>query len=446
MNNEQIYPLPFIERMQSQLRGEFQTFMEVLNGSSPTSIRLNKEKTTGKFNHEENIAWCLDGKYLQERPSFTFDPLFHAGAYYVQEASSMFVEEVWKQLGLANKTLKVLDLCAAPGGKSTHLLSLMSDESFLVTNEIISNRNKILQQNIIKWGYANCIITQNKPEDFALLENYFDVILVDAPCSGEGLFRKDKNAVEEWSEKNVTMCATRQQDILRHASACLKPGGCMIYSTCTYEPVENDDNVAALNQLGLQNVTIDIAAYPGIVKTKYGCQFYPHKIKGEGFYIAALIKQGTANNISSPPPSSKKASILNKAFEAHLLSPGCFTEFKKNDFIFAIPTFMLQDFSILEKRLYIRNTGILMGSMKGNDFLPAHDLALSNEVQKEIQAVELTEEEAIIYLRGETPKLNSELRGWTLARYQVLNLGWMKLMPGRLNNYFPKDWRILKRI
>ena len=444
MSHEQTYPQAFVDRLQAQLEGEFNEFIEALNGISPTSVRVNPYKTTGRFANEENIAWCSNGKYLQERPSFTFDALFHAGAYYVQEASSMFLEEVWKQLGLANKTLKVLDLCAAPGGKSTHLLSLMSAESFLVTNEIISNRNKILQQNIIKWGHANCIITQNKPEDFAALENYFDVILVDAPCSGEGLFRKDKNAVDEWSEKNVSMCATRQYDIIQHAAACLKPGGCMLYSTCTYEPVENDDNVAALNQFGLQTVTIDIAAYPGIVKTKYGCQFYPHKIKGEGFYIAALTKQGALNSVTGPPPG-KKTGIPNKAFETYLTAPGSFTEFKKNDFIFAIPTFMFHDFSILEKRLYIRNAGILMGTMKGSDFLPAHDLALSNHIRKDIQAVELREEEAIIYLRCETPKLNSELRGWTLARYQGLNLGWMKLMPGRLNNYFPKDWRILKR-
>ena len=445
MSDTQKYPEAFLERMKALLPEDYNEFMQSLDGVSPTSVRMNSAKKTSKFSGEENISWCAEGKYLQERPSFTFDPVFHAGAYYVQEASSMFLEEVWKHIDLPNQPLKVLDLCAAPGGKSTHLLSLMNDESFLVTNEVIPNRNKILQQNIIKWGRANCIITQNKPEDFAGLMNYFDVVLIDAPCSGEGLFRKDKNAIEEWSEKNIEMCSVRQKDIVKHASGCLKPGGFLVYSTCTYEPVENDENIAYMESLGLKYHSIDSAKHLGIVKTKYGLQFYPHRVKGEGFYIAALQKEGSAPHIN-PPISNKKPQALSKAFETYLDEPLKFIELKKNDFIFAIPSFMANDFSILEKRLYIRNAGILMGTMKGHDFLPAHDLALSNDINKNIAAVELSEEEAIIYLRCETPKIKSELRGWVLARHQGLNLGWMKLMPGRLNNYFPKDWRILKRV
>jgi 16S rRNA C967 or C1407 C5-methylase (RsmB/RsmF family)/NOL1/NOP2/fmu family ribosome biogenesis protein len=439
----QIYPEAFIERMKGILPGECDAFMESLNGASPTSIRFNPSKKPSRFAEEEDISWCAEAKYLHQRPSFTFDPLFHAGAYYVQEASSMFLEEVWKQINPPNQLLKVLDLCAAPGGKSTHLLSLMNAESFLVSNELIPNRNKILQQNIIKWGYANCIITQNKPEDFAGLENYFDVILIDAPCSGEGLFRKDKNAVDEWSEKNVAMCATRQKDIVRYAAACLKPGGFMIYSTCTYEPAENDENIALMEQHGLESYVLDNSKYPGVVKTQYGLQFYPHRVKGEGFYIAALQKRREGNAHIHAPVGKKTQP--GKVFEAYLNFPESFAELKKNDLIFAIPNFMTGDFAILEKRLYIRNAGVLMGSMKGNDFLPAHDLALSNHLRKDLPFVELSEEDAIIYLRGETPKIKSELRGWCLATYQGLNLGWMKLMEGRLNNYFPKDWRILKR-
>ena len=439
------YPDAFVERMKGLLPEAFDAFIKSLNGVSPTSIRLNPAKKSDRFGNEENITWSINGKYLQERPSFTFDPLFHAGAYYVQEASSMFLEEVWKQIDLPNQQLKVLDLCAAPGGTSTHLLSLMNTESFLVTNELIPNRNKILQQNIIKWGNANCIITQNKPEDFAGLSNYFDVVLVDAPCSGEGLFRKDKNAVDEWSEKNVEMCSVRQKDIVKHASACLKPGGFMIYSTCTYEPVENDDNIVYMEQFGLRSYPLDSSNYRGIVKTKHGLQFYPHLIKGEGFFIAALQKEGNRANHIQPPLSNKKTQPLSKAFETYLDIPGNFTELKKNDFIFAIPSFMSNDFAILEKRLYIRNSGVLMGSMKGQDFLPSHDLALSNHINKNLPSVELSEEEAITYLRCETPKIKSDLRGWVLATHQGLNLGWMKLMEGRLNNYFPKDWRILKR-
>jgi len=437
------YPHAFIERMKGLLPHDFDAFIKTLDGSSPTSIRLNRSKKTDRFAEEEKMSWCADGRYLHERPSFTFDPLFHAGAYYVQEASSMFLEEVWRQLNLPSQPLKVLDLCAAPGGKSTHLLSLMNAQSFLVTNEIISNRNKILQQNIIKWGNANCIITQNKPEDFAALENYFDVILVDAPCSGEGLFRKDKNAIDEWSEKNVEACSLRQKDILKHAAACLKPGGFIIYSTCTYEPVENDESISYLQDLGLNAIPLDNSNFPQIAKTQYGLQFYPHRVKGEGFYIAALQKKTDGVVYIHPPV--KKVSALSQAFQTYLQSPEDFTELKKNDFIFALPHFMSSDFAILEKRLYIRNAGLLMGHIKGKDFLPSHDLALSNHIRKDLPSVELTEEEAITYLRCETPKIKSDLLGWALATHQGLNLGWMKLIPGRFNNYFPKDWRILKR-
>jgi len=445
MSDNVIYPEAFIKRIKVLLPQDFNAFIKTLDGPSPTSVRLNPSKKTNRFAEEEKMSWCAEGRYLQERPTFTFDPLFHAGAYYVQEASSMFLEEVWKQLNLPHQPLKILDLCAAPGGKSTHLLSLMNEQSFLVTNEIISNRNKILQQNIIKWGNANCLITQNKPEDFAALENYFDVILVDAPCSGEGLFRKDKNAVAEWSEKNVEICSIRQKDIVKHAAACLKPGGFIIYSTCTYEPVENDKSIDFMQELGLHVIALNNSKFPEITKTKYGLQFYPHIVKGEGFYIAALQKKKDGAAYIHPPVNNKKIPALSAAFQTYLQLPEGFTELKKNDFIFALPHFMWADFAILEKRLYIRNAGLLMGHLKGQDFLPAHDLALSNHIRKDLPAFELTEEEAITYLRCETPKIKTDLLGWALATHKGLNLGWIKLIPGRFNNYFPKDWRILKR-
>jgi NOL1/NOP2/fmu family ribosome biogenesis protein len=277
------------------------------------------------------------------------------------------------------------------------------------------------------------------------LENYFDVILIDATCSGEGLFRKDKDAIDEWSEKSVAMCSTRQKDIVTHAAACLKPGGFLIYSTCTYEPVENDENIVWMQQLGLHSHAINIINYPGVTKTQYGCQFYPHRVRGEGFYIAALKKGGTAFAYTAAPVSNKKPPPLSPPLQNYLQQPENFAELKKNGFVFAMPLWMMNDFAILEKRLYIRNAGILAGSVKGKDFLPAHDLALSNHIRKDVPAVELSEEDAITYLRCETPKVKSEHLGWCLATYQGLNLGWMKLMPGRLNNYFPKDWRILKR-
>lgn len=434
------YPASFVQKMKTALGAEFEVFLQSLDGEPITSIRLNPNKPISKFDSEEIVPWCGTGRYLQKRPSFTFDPLFHAGTYYVQEASSMFVEQVWNAINI-QQPLKVLDLCAAPGGKSTHLLSLMNEEGLLVTNEIIPNRNKILQQNIIQWGNSNCIITQNNAGDFAKLGPYFDVILIDAPCSGEGLFRKDKNAVNEWSEENVAMCSTRQKEILDNVVQCLKPGGYLIYSTCTYEYVENDEQVEYLLNKGFETQQLEAAF--GTTKTKYGLQFYPHKIKGEGFYIALLKKEGELKpsfNVGTGK-AGLHADILNQYVEA----PERFITVTKNDLLFAVPKNISNDFGLLSRHLYVRNAGLFLGSFKGKDFLPSHDLAVSLEVNKQLPAVELTYEQAIAYLRCETIKVDPELRGWCLVRFEGKNLGWIKAVQGRVNNYYPKEWRILKQ-
>jgi 16S rRNA C967 or C1407 C5-methylase (RsmB/RsmF family) len=185
-------------------------FMAIANDPT-TSIRLNPFKPSSAFKEETPVEWCNNAKYLQERPSFIIDPLFHAGAYYVQESSSMFLHHALKQLlAQFTKPIKVLDLCAAPGGKSTLINSLLKKEDLLVSNEIIRSRVDVLDENLMRWGQSNVFISNNDPKDFSALKNYFDVIVVDAPCSGEGLFRKDKKAVDEWSESNVTLCAGRQ--------------------------------------------------------------------------------------------------------------------------------------------------------------------------------------------------------------------------------------------
>jgi len=208
-------------------------------GEQVTSIRINSSKPVTKLanqsiNQLTKIPWSEFGYYLKQRPSFTFDPLFHAGCYYVQEASSMFLEQALKQTVDLSRPLKVLDLCAAPGGKSTHIQSLISGESLLVSNEVIRSRANILKSNIIKWGCNNVVVTNNDPRDFLQLENYFDVIVVDAPCSGSGLFRRDEDAMKEWSPDNVALCSQRQQRILADVWPALKKNGVLIYYTCSY--------------------------------------------------------------------------------------------------------------------------------------------------------------------------------------------------------------------
>ena len=240
-------PEPFIQSLQKLKGFDEDAFQAVhQSGGQITSVRLNPDKILNIPSsilklQLARVLWSSNGFYLKERPSFTLDPLFHAGAYYVQEASSMFLEEVLKQSVDLSKPLRVLDLCAAPGGKSTLIQSVISKDSLLVSNEVIKTRVNILSENITKWGGANVIVTNNDPSDFKRLPGYFDVIVVDAPCSGSGLFRKDPNAINEWSENNVALCAQRQQRILADILPSLKEGGVLIYSTCSYSQVEDED-------------------------------------------------------------------------------------------------------------------------------------------------------------------------------------------------------------
>ncbi len=454
------YPPAFLERMKLHFGQDFDTFLNALDIDVTTSIRINPFKrshTNGaEFPKGEQIPWSTNGYFLDKRPSFTFDPLFHSGAYYVQEASSMFLEKVWKQIVPENKSVKVLDLCAAPGGKSTHLLSLLNSESLLVTNELISQRNSILRQNIIKWGCPNVIVTQNKSEDFSKLENYFDVILIDAPCSGEGLFRKDKNAINEWSEKNVEICSERQKDILRNAVGALKPNGYIIYSTCTFEPSENIEQVNWMcSELNLSNEKLAIDAENWAIEKvqkqgKEGYAFYPHKQRGEGFFISILKKDSSVfyNDENTNSSVRKAANVLNslvlEQVKTYVKGFENFTMQLIENRVYLMPQHLSADLAFLQKNLFVRYSGVMIGEVKGKDFIPSHELALSQIVRDDVASIEVDYEMAIQFLRAEQVSLKGEKRGWNLIRFQGFNLGWAKVLENRSNNYFPKEWRILK--
>ncbi len=253
-------PSSFIKSIEQSPGFDKEAFEKVHeSGGQITSVRINPAKICNKQlaisnelcgltnnqssiinNAAEKLLWSSNGFYLQQRPSFTLDPLFHAGAYYVQEASSMFLEEALKQTVDLSQSIKVLDLCAAPGGKSTLIQSVINDTSLLVSNEVIKTRVNVLSENITKWGAANVIVTNNDAKDFQRLPDYFDVIVVDAPCSGSGLFRKDPDAIREWSEQNVQLCSQRQQRILADVLPALKDDGVLIYSTCSYSQEEDE--------------------------------------------------------------------------------------------------------------------------------------------------------------------------------------------------------------
>ena len=465
------FPKAFTDNMKSYFGDEFDAFIHSLDVPVTTSIRLNPAKINTVSQPElavspsplervgeRLIPWTENGYYLSERPSFTFDPLFHAGVYYVQESSSMFLEQAFRAIPFIDNPIRVLDLCAAPGGKSTHLLSLMNQDSLLVSNEPIANRNHILRQNLSRWGNSNVVVTQNKASDFAKLGAFFDVIVIDAPCSGEGLFRKDKNAITEWSEANVTMCAERQRDILTNIVQCLKPNGYLIYSTCTFEEAENLDNINFLvKEHGMESLSIpDADSFKPELTTvsngdAKGYSFYPHHTRGEGFFISLLRKPGYESRTVSSPlqgvwgsgPDKTTTELLPYIikFVDHAES---FTVLKHEPYYNILPTVFHRDYKTLAQYLYIRNAGISAGEIKGKDFIPAHELSLYQGFRKDFPSAELDIKSAISYLKAETISIPTDHRGWTVIRYRGANLGFVKALPNRINNYFPKEWRILK--
>jgi 16S rRNA C967 or C1407 C5-methylase (RsmB/RsmF family)/NOL1/NOP2/fmu family ribosome biogenesis protein len=412
------------------LRGDFESFARALAAEAVVSVRINAFKNSNLKG--QPIPWCASGMYLPERPVFTLDPDFHAGAYYVQEASSMFLEQAIKSSVDLSKPLRVLDLCAAPGGKSTHLLQLINNESLLVSNEVIRARAMILSENIQKWGNANVIVTNNDPKDFTALSGYFDLIVVDAPCSGEGLFRKDEAAIEEWSQENVNLCALRQRRILSDVWPSLKENGVLIYCTCTYNEAENEDNLKWLSEQKDVEL-IDLPLFPGIEKTT-GYRFMPHKVKGEGFFIAAVRKRSKEQAIRLRP-GNLKSSKLDPGWLR-----GDFRYYELNDLLIAV--------SIEETLpLNIITRGVAVASVTKNKLVPEHALALSKDLNTDaFPAIDLEKKEALKYLSKETIAARDTERGFALMRYDGNNLGFVNRLGNRINNLYPLNWRIRMKI
>ncbi len=420
------------------------------SGEQITSIRLNPFKAVNQFPNFpiplSKIPWCENGYYLKERPSFTFDPLFHAGCYYVQEASSMFLEQALKQTVDLSKPLKVLDLCAAPGGKSTHIQSLISKESLLVSNEVIRSRVNILKDNIIKWGTENVIVTNNDPADIGKLENYFDVIVVDAPCSGSGLFRRDPEAINEWSEDNVQLCSQRQQRILGNIWPALKKDGILVYSTCSYSKEEDEEIVNwMMNDLPVVYCPLSIESNWGITDTGKGYRFWPDKIKGEGFFLSVFQKkEGDDDTDIRVKDKIEKANTK----ETELLSKWIKKEnsvFVKNgERTWRWPANIAGDLNFLLQELHVVYSGVLVGGIIREKVIPEHALAMSTIGNDEIGRVELNFDQAIAYLQRKDLQLGGATKGWQLVTYKDQPLGWVNILPNRVNNYYPKSLRILK--
>ena len=370
------------------------------------SIRLNPFK--GLAGPEGTpVPWSPYGRMLAERPVFTLDPLFHAGCYYVQDSSAMFVGYVFRKLLDKQTDIKVLDLCAAPGGKTTDLAASLreryGDGFTLVANEVMKARVKILDDNVARWGDPNVIVTSVDPAAFARLGGYFDIIVADVPCSGEGMFRKDARAREEWSPAVVDLCASRQRRILADVWPALREGGWLLYSTCTYEAAENDDNLAwAAAELGGEILEPEAEFEEfGVRRTPHGHLLEAGVVPGEGQWAGALRK--TAPQAVTPGADT---AILRPLRE-----------------------------------------GIREGETKGRDFVPDADYALSILFDRnEYNCVDVDRQTALRFLHRDALTLPQAAPGYNAVTYQGHPLGFVKNIGARCNNLLPKDRRILMNV
>lgn len=448
-------PQEFVQQMCALLgEAEAGALCSALTDTPPAvSIRRNPTKGDVSFAQSTPVPWCSDGCYLAERPSFTLDPRFHAGAYYVQEAASMFIEQAYRQIERDFTPTRLLDLCAAPGGKSTLWRSLLPDGALLVANEPIRQRAQILAENLTKWGHPDVVTTSAYPAEFAPLRGFFDVIAADVPCSGEGMFRKDEGARAEWSPAAVETCAARQRAILTDIWDCLREGGYLVYSTCTFNRAENEDNVRFVCQeLGAEVVAVPIDEAWGIAPdTTAGGQavyhFFPHRTQGEGLFLALLRKTGSAPAVREKKRTRSKETPVPDAAKllAWLKTPTDFRLFRPiPETIAAVRTSLLDDVQRVAACVRTLTAGVLMGETKGRKFVPAHALALSTVLaDTAFPRAELDGDTALRYLRREAVVLPPEQpRGHVLLCFEGLPLGWVNNLGTRANNLYPAEWRI----
>ena len=440
----------FVERTRALFGEErYGRFVQALETEPVVSIRFNDRKMEADSSLNA-VPWASAGRYLESRPVFTADPLFHAGCYYVQEASSMFVEQVVSQY--VDRPVRALDLCAAPGGKSTLLLSLLPQGSMLVSNEPVPLRAQILAENVTKWGNAASLVTRNEPADFAPFRNFFDFILVDAPCSGEGMFRKDSYAVEQWSVSNVEQCAKRQREIVADIWESLRPGGLLVYSTCTFNREENEDCVEWIaNELGAEVLKLEISDKWNITGslTTEGLpvyRFIPGYTAGEGLFLAVLRKDGSSTVTQPKAPRMQLAPAKLKSEVAKwIAAPGDFDFVMQGDTVIAMPKEHTAAMLALQQKLKVLHMALPLAEVKNNKILPLHALAMSSElVAQAFNTVELEREKALAYLHREALLFADAPLGHLLLTYKGTPIGFVKNIGNRANNLYPAEWRIRK--
>jgi 16S rRNA C967 or C1407 C5-methylase (RsmB/RsmF family)/NOL1/NOP2/fmu family ribosome biogenesis protein len=446
-------PAAFVSRMESQLGSEWVDFLAALARPSHKSIRLNPAKPAHEFTIKlgNPVPWCPSAYYVDVNTTFYNDPYWHAGVYYVQEASSMLIHAIVSRL----QPQLALDLCAAPGGKTTLLASTLPGDAIILANEAIGTRIGPLKENTVRWGDARVMVSHNDPENFSSLHELFDLVLVDAPCSGEGLFRKHPDSRDEWSPAHVDLCAKRQKRILAQAVPLLAAEGTLIYTTCTYAPDENRDQIAWLlaeypdwfQPVALPEEIVEAAQL--VVEYVNGSypvyQAYPHRLLGEGFFLAALQR----TDCQSQPyqwPRQKRIQPAKVALPDYIETQSELLYLESGGTIVAVPAFCTDYYSLFQSNLRMVRSGINMGVAKARNWVPDHECALCPlfEFNKRI---DLEIDLALDYLRGSTMDsldLGDAPSGYYSTRYGNQTLGWLKYNPLRINNLYPKPFRLRK--
>ena len=432
------------------------TLLSALCGEPETSVRLNRLKQSEEplYPDMTPVPWCRSGFYLKERPIFTLNPLLHAGVFYVQDASSMAYEDIVASI-VGDSPISACDLCAAPGGKTTAILNALPAGSVMLANEFTPIRANILRENLCKYGYPDLIVTNTDTSRLSSLKDRFDLVSVDAPCSGEGMMRKEEAARSQWSEGLIRQCAEIQREILENAVEILAPGGYLIYSTCTFNTSEDEDNAAWIaDTFGLEPIDTGLAGKYGIQNQAKGnipcLRFMPGFTRGEGLFLTVFRRpEDTSGSIRSCRPKKKGRKDGKEKTDPRILSIA--RSWVEDDFdiinhegrLLALSPATAALLEALPKGVRIMSAGVGIGEIKGKDLIPAHSLAMSTAMTHPFPELELSEEDALLYLAKEAiPIPEGTPKGYVTATYMRHPLGFIKNLGNRSNNLYPSEYRI----
>ena len=436
----------FIGQLQGLLPDEWEALVEAITAGEPSvAVRVNEARGAKVPAGARRVPWCAEGFYLADRPAFTFDTDWHAGHYYVQDASSMFIAHVIKHF--VHEPVRYLDLCAAPGGKTTAAMQALPQRSLIVANEIVPPRARVLADNVIRWGNPRCVVTSNAPANLGKFSGFFDVIATDVPCSGEGMMRKDDEAVAQWSPALVEQCAQRQREILADVWPALRPGGLLIYSTCTYNRQENEEIADFIvSELGATSLEVPIEAdwniHPAIGSPCHCYRFMPHRVDGEGLFMTVFCKagEGPRQDIRIKEKNAKK---VDETCKQWLAAPQDYIMDQQGDLTIAVPQDIGREVAALRASLNVLHAGVELATVMGRKMVPHHALAMSTaRADSAFPVCEVDYPTALRYLRGESITVDGP-RGHVLVAHQGAVLGFANNLGNRANNLYPKPQRIL---